>query len=93
MLEFIKILEKYIMLLNKLEKELQFNRKIEINVELKKYIENLRNQGFKMVENHQSWIYKNYEVVQADDVYMNDQKIATRLSYLLKNGSIRYVLV
>ena len=93
MFEIYKKVENLVELWNKLEKEKQFNRKVDINLELRKKLEEAKNQGIKFVDNWQSWNYKNYEVIEAKDIYVNEIKLATRLCYVLKNHELRYILV
>jgi hypothetical protein len=93
MFEMYKKIENLVELWNKMAKEKQFNRKVDINLELRKKVEELKSQGMRFVDNYQSWNYKNYEVIEALDIYVNDTKLATRLCYLLKNHEMRYTLV
>ncbi|MBO7695870.1 MAG: hypothetical protein J6T10_24830 [Methanobrevibacter sp.] len=93
MFEIYKKVENLVELWNKLEKEKQFNRKVDINLELRKKLEEAKNQGVKFIDNWQSWNYKNYEVIEVKDIYVNEVKLATRLCYVLKNHELRYILV
>lgn len=79
-------LKKYIKAKKNYMYERQFNKKILAKQELQEALKNI-----EVKENKQSWNYKNYEVIGAYDIILSEQKIATELQYLLKNGDIRAV--